>query len=181
MSEQSLPLKVGNPKKYSDEELVAFERTWGICLPEPYREYLKTVGAGCWTNSAVDLLDDWSYNSESLPADYLQKNFPHSHSWNDRSLLTVAGWKSPYFSNSLVCGSIRIRSTGCEGHDILVLAGVHRGEVWHDDRACNGTGIFPVLDQSLRRVSIQQYLNLGSNSLGLVRMFQLAEVDQPRV
>ncbi|MFC7339702.1 SMI1/KNR4 family protein [Haloferula chungangensis] len=160
------------PLKYTEQKLAEFEQAWGIVLPAPYRNYLKEVGGGAGTRSAVDLLEDWSYHPEDLPADFLQRQFPHSGPWNDRSLHSDAGWRAPYFSDDLVCGSIRIRSTGCEGHDILIISGPLRGGVWHDDRACCGTGILPLTDDQNRRVEIGRYLKLGRKDAGLARKIQ---------
>lgn len=146
------------PHVHSESELAAFESQWGVSLPENYRNYLKTVGGGCFTSSKVDLLEDWSYHPDALAKDYLQRPFPHVEAWNDRTLLTDEGWNSPYFSNDWVAGSIRIRQTGCEGRDILIITGSLRGEVWHDDRACNGEGVYPLIDNDGRHLQFDDYI-----------------------
>ena len=154
------------PHVHSEAEISAFEQMWGIILPEAYRSYLKTIGGGCSTRSRVDLLEDWSYHPEALPSDYLHRPFPHDGAWNDRSLITDAGWRSSYFSDDWVSGSISIRRTGCEGRDILIVSGALRGEVWHDDRACNGGGIFPIIEAHGDHLDFDAYISRASKNLG---------------
>ena len=133
------------PHIHTEEELLAFERHWRIQLPSSYRKYLAEHGGGAVTTTRVDLLEDWSYHPEVLAEDYLAQDFPHTEPWNKPELIGYKGWTSPYYSDDLVCGSIRIRSTGCEGHDILIISGSLRSRIWHDDRACTGKGIYPLM------------------------------------
>ncbi len=147
------------PKTHTEAELASFEKTWKIKLPAAYRNYLLKVGGSCIPPSKIDLLEDWEYNPEKLPLDHLSSDFPHSEAWNDKSLFDVAkGYDSSYYDRVHRTGSIPIKSTGCEGFDILVITGPERGNVWHDDRACNGEGIYPLEDKDGNRISIQAYL-----------------------
>ncbi len=153
------PISDHKPKIHTEEELVSFEKTWKIKLPAAYRDYLLKVGGSCIPPSKVDLLEDWECEPDELPADHLSSDFPHFEAWNDMSLFDEAkGYESDYYDRVHRTGSIPIKSTGCEGFDILVVTGPERGNVWHDDRACNGEGIYPLEDKDGNRISIEVYL-----------------------
>lgn len=152
---------LGEPRKHTEAEIVAFETRMGVRLPSSYRQHLMTVGGGCLTSSKVDLLEDWAqpFDVDGLPPGFLQQVFPHVQAWNDRSLLRPElGWNSPYYDSSLICGSMRVKSTGCEGYDLLVVSGPEAGNMWHDDRACGGKGIYPLKDLSGQTLTAEQYL-----------------------
>lgn len=132
-------------RRYSEEELSGFEGRWAIVLPREYHVFLRTIG--CTGPDGLSLLEEWHqpHQVEVFPPDFLCSPFPHHIAWNDRSLLRDArGWASAYYSHDLWRGSIRIRNTGCEGYDMLVVSGPSSGRIWHDDRACGGGGIYPV-------------------------------------
>jgi hypothetical protein len=154
------------PRIYSDSELSEFEKKWGVELPHAYRGHLQTVGVGDFKSRKVDLLEEWDplYDDTRLAEDFLIRSFPHIAAWNDLSLHSKPpSWIAPYFSADLVCGSMRVFSTGCEGHHILVVSGPERGNVWHDDRVCFGTGIYPLKSRSGQRLSMQEYLERGTS------------------
>jgi len=144
-------------RRYTEEELREFETRWNIVLPKLYRTFLKIVG--CTGTAGLMRLDEWQspHDPEDFESDFLSTQFPHRLAWNDRSLKrSDSGFGSPYHSDDLWRGSLRIRNTGCEGYDILVVSGPCAGEVWHDDRICSGGGIFPL------GISLSLYLSLAA-------------------
>lgn len=148
-------------RRYSEQELVEFERAMRIVLPDAYRQYLCQVGAGLFTPSKVSLLEDWCqpYAAEELPADFLAQEFPHNTTWNDMTLLREqAGGQSPYFDRMLFRGSMRIGNLGCEAYDLLVVSGPERGTIWWDERASSRAGIHPRTGPHGGRLRVEDHL-----------------------
>lgn len=133
-----------SPRKYSSEELAAFEREHGITLPEAYREYLMKVGGG--GTAKVSLLEDWCQpeSAGSMPEGFLRTPFPHAGAWDDPT-------REGYFDVRHAVGSMRIVDVGCEEYLLLVLSGPERGNVWVDARASASKGIYPHVTRFLRR------------------------------
>jgi hypothetical protein len=157
------------PRRYTAEEVAAFEHTMRIELPAAYRAYLLDVGAGFMCGSRVALLEEWCepHFPEELPADFLAQPFPHSQAWNDLAIHDAArGWNSPYFDAWLCRGAMRVQSLGCDEYLLLVVSGPERGNMWHDARAVSHIarggdgqrGIFPKASFGGGRVTIEEYL-----------------------
>lgn len=93
-----------------------------------------------------------------MPAQFLERAFPHSDPWNDTSLLDASlGWDAPYFSRDLACGAIRVANAGCERYVLLAVAGPQHGMVWVDARA-DRAGIYPLRDRGGEAVSCRAFL-----------------------
>jgi len=150
------------PKKYTEDELLEFERKHGITLPLDYRNYLIHAGVGFNCDPCnICLLEEWCYPNDEFPADFLSRDFPHTKAWDDKSLAKEGmGWGSPYHDKSLVCGALRIVETGCEGYDLLIVSGPERGNIWHDDRICSGKGIYPLRTRRKSRVTFADYVRI---------------------
>jgi len=134
-------------KRYSPDELRQFEERMSVQLPSAYRQFLLEVGAGDFAFGEISPLEDWCqpYDEDELPKDFLARPFQFSTAWNDLTLLDrAAGWSSRYFDKLWFCGSMRIRNTGCEGYDLLVVSGPQRGAVWCDRRVSESQGIYPL-------------------------------------
>ena len=141
---------------YSSQEIETFELRHRVKLPDSFRTFLIERGAG----RKISLLEEWcqpDFENE-LPAEFLSRPFPHVDAWNDRSLLDDRGWFAPYFDHLLACGAMRITNMGGEQYNLLIVSGAEAGNVWCDDRACNGTGIYPLKAGNRRRVHIDDYL-----------------------
>jgi hypothetical protein len=146
-----------------ERELLDFERTMGVLLPDAYRRYLREVGAGeLNAQQGISLLEEWCQPSspDELPADFLSQPFPFRESWNDLALLDLkAGWDAPYFDEMLFRGSMRIKNRGCEDYHLLVVSGDERGHIWCDERAGSKKGIYPLQRDGRRRVTVDEYLS----------------------
>jgi hypothetical protein len=145
------------PRRYSEHELADFEAAMGIVLPDAYRRYMRDHGAAL----KLSALEEWCQpNSPAdLPPDFLAQPFPHGSPWNDRALFKKEeGWQSAYFDEMLFRGSMRIANLGCEAYDLLVVSGTERGNIWCDERASAGTGIYPRTGPNGDRLRIEEYL-----------------------
>ncbi|MGB8355187.1 MAG: SMI1/KNR4 family protein [Chthoniobacteraceae bacterium] len=155
------------PQKYTDDELNEFEQKYRITLPQDYRDYLIQTGVGCYTDlDGICLLEEWCqpYDEKEFSDDFLTHDFPHTEVWNDRNITKEEmGWRSPYYDNNLACGAMRVVNTGCEGYDLLIVSGPERGNMWYDDRACSGKGIYPLRAKGTNRVSFQEYVRIKKN------------------
>lgn len=154
-------MKVEKNRRYAEAEVVSFEVRMGICLPVAYRRHLMDVGAGHDPLSKVNLLDEWAQPEDEtgFPRDFLQKPFPHEQAWNDRSLFNPQlGSRSPYYDKTLICGAMRVTNTGCEGYHLLVVSGPEAGNMWHDDRACDGKGIYPLKTLNGNTLTFEEYV-----------------------
>lgn len=155
------------PREYREEKLLEFEQKHRITLPEDYRNY--------WLRHRISLRimgpEEWCtpHDEEDLPADFLSKDFPHTKAWDDKSIhKSELGWGSPYYDINLACGAMRIVNTGCEGYYLLVVSGPERGNVWCEDRVCNGRGIYPLRTMWKKRLSFAEYIQL-KNPFALIR------------
>jgi hypothetical protein len=153
----------------------AFERQYGVALPQDYRYFITVIGdGGAGPFYGVfpfgqhdDCHDYCAWDRGHLVGDF-SKPFPHVTDWNlpasfwdnepDLSPETpvevqdklMEAWdkelEEKYWNPSLVNGAIPICHLGCAQRHWLVINGEQRGYVWDDDRSDN-KGLHPVRDE----------------------------------
>jgi len=131
-----------------DDQVVTWERRFGVRLPEDYRSFICRVGNGSLTmgSGIRDLLSLQVPLASSLGA----TPFPHTVSWNpilkcDPKLSSAEERKAietDYFDDCHIAGTIEVL------HDtsipvILVVCGAEKGYLWCDERPFDG-GIYPM-------------------------------------
>jgi hypothetical protein len=129
----------------SNTELVAFEKRFGISLPEEYREFLLRIGNGAPGPPAYGLIklaepskgtaDYRSHTLEGLAS--MRKLFPFTKPWV---------WESGDASDEgtdeqIGNGQLYLGTDGCGMDWFLIVTGPERGNVW---MIC-GEGIQPTL------------------------------------
>lgn len=117
---------------YSHEELDAFEQLHGIVLPDSYRTYLLSVGAGTTRSRDgrpstldVSLLEDWCqpYLEPEPEARFLATAFDP-----DRPRGTESSEVSPSMEGWQ--GAMRVVNLGGESYVLLVVTGPLKGTLW---------------------------------------------------
>ena len=134
-------------KAKSENELLEFEETYGIKLPDGYRAFLKRIGNGGagpyyglepLENSTSDDLDRPSVKDWIDPS----KPFKLIEAWNENGEEETAFDEEEYFSKELLNGVLKISNFGCGISLILIVNGAEYGNIWVDDRG-NDQGIYP--------------------------------------
>jgi hypothetical protein len=166
----------------SDSVVAAFERRYGVSLPEDYRSFVTEVGNG-GAGPYYGVLpfgkddDDHDWEGGGLVGDP-SKPFPHTTAWNlpasfwdgepdwspDTSIeeqdRLMEAWdrelEAHYWNTAIMNGAIPICHKGCALRQWLVIHGDQRGFVWDDYRADNG-GIAPVPSESGKPVTFSDW------------------------
>ncbi|MFZ1083794.1 MAG: SMI1/KNR4 family protein [Terracidiphilus sp.] len=148
----------------SEADVLIFERSNKVSLPEDFRQFLTCVGNGgagpFYGIFPLGKMDDnfglkvWQENDYIVGI--LSERFPHETEWNDLSALPSDGirdkseidrqmevFDSVYWSTSLVNGAIPICHEGCAIRIWLVVTGPQAGNLWEDRRSENG-GLNPL-------------------------------------
>ncbi|HBY88238.1 MAG TPA: hypothetical protein DEO86_20490 [Colwellia sp.] len=142
------------------DELSKFEQSFGITLPEDYRNYINKI-----SNGGDGLLYGFLTLEESievtrrfgkgLPDDIFSTEFPHVSSYNpaedsyweelsdqvSRKEISYEDYISEY--RYVNAGTLPIFSGGCGTFVRLVITGPSRGQIWGDDEH-NDNGYVPV-------------------------------------
>jgi hypothetical protein len=161
----------------AEREVIAFERRYGIRLPEDYRSFLIDVGNGgagphygVFRLGELDGLDDDEPWCEGEFVGLLREPWPHRGPWNllEGELHVPVGLRPDeleaafnardlkYWNEALVAGAIPICHHGCALRDWLVVTGPEAGQVWHDSRA-DGRGLRPCEGADGRRQTFMDW------------------------
>lgn len=156
----------------TETDVCDFEARWRIALPDEFRSSLLPVGNGGAgpgyglypLGKCMHLRELRDCDPETLkPSD----PFPHSLPWNglkdkpdpnnvsDLALYDerAAVFLPRYFDSNWSSGAIPLSTRGCGLKVILVVTGLEKGTVWHDDRAaCEG--IYPVKQSGSERIGL---------------------------
>ena len=161
-----------------ETDLLAFEQSHGIRLPDGYRAFLTQVGnGGQWPWLRVQPFEgigplpwrQWDFGVGNLA-----KPFPHSQPWNDPSgepahpddpdleeeyerLHLI--WSEQYFALSLVDGTIPLHDHGCGRRSWLVVNGPLAGTLWFDARV-DPRGLYPLTDHDGRWLRFLEWVLL---------------------
>lgn len=108
----------------SEQQIIEFEKRYGLQLPKSYRRFLLEIGnGGEWGESNLcSLLSEEHFNQEKL-----LKPFPFENEWI---------WESeedPSASQmeAIAYGNLELTDAGCGQSFHLILNGKCYGEVWH--------------------------------------------------
>jgi hypothetical protein len=160
----------------------AFEKRYGVALPDDYRSFLTEIGNG-GAGPSYGLLpfgkdeDDRDWEGGGLVGDPSEP-FPHTTAWNlPKSFWDGEPNPSPdmppeeedrlweawdreleahYWNPAIMNGAIPICDRGCALRQWLVINGDQKGFIWNDDRADNG-GIAPLLGKSGKPVTFSEW------------------------
>jgi hypothetical protein len=117
----------------AEVDVAAFERLYGVRLPESYRAFLLEVGLGRDCGAYLSTLAEIQGELVMERPGFIQAPFPHTVSWNATDLS-----EDDYFDSRWIEGSVAISEGGCGYYDRLVVTGAARGQVWVDLRAADG-------------------------------------------
>lgn len=132
---------------YPEAELVAFERTHQVALPDDYRAFITTVGNG-GAGPSYGVMPFRGGDSEDYTAyDRIGEPFAYADAFNPTELLDSPDTDTDdadhaYYRAFAFQGSLYICDHGCASRTLLVVSGPCRGEVWADEVA-NDAGIYP--------------------------------------
>lgn len=120
----------------SESQLVAFEKEYGVTLPDQYRDFLRYIGNG-GTTLAGQLypLDVRFREKEKLN---LTRPFPLTEALND-----FPEDEDDETFDAHTSGTICIEDRGCGVTALLVVTGSERGNIWIDGRS-GDYGIYPM-------------------------------------
>lgn len=157
----------------SEAEVLDFEKSHDVRLPEEYRVFLMTVGRG-GAGPAYGLFDlgetDENFGFRSWKekdgfVGTLKTPFPYSEAWNDLAGEpdgTLADTDEDEYERQMTLfeeryyaqldGAIPICHLGCALRQWLIVSGPEAGNVWDDNRADNG-GLAPLKTPSSDRVT----------------------------
>ncbi len=153
-----------------ENEVSDFETRWSISLPDEFRSFLLLVGnGGAGPGYGLYPLGQSMHLRELIDCDSNtlkpEDPFPHTQPWNDLTGKPypnnvsdlglydeqAAAFLPRYFDPKWSYGAIPLSTRGCGLEVILVVTGVERGTVWHDDRAAYD-GIYPVTQAGRERI-----------------------------
>ena len=159
-------------------EVEAFEKRYGIELPEDYRRIITEIGNG-GRGPRYELFPLGEYRSldQAVFADHLAEPFPHQDAWNlpsefwerepdydgmtpeaeeraeeEWDALLIEHYGAPW----IMAGAMPISDLGCGSFEWLVVTGPQRGYVWEDRRADN-LGVAPARDSDGNRVTFADW------------------------
>lgn len=140
-----------NPTKWkldpplTEKQVIGFEKTYDILLPEDYRQFLLEVGQPNFLmtlDKAIFASYHW-YN-DSLPQDLLKRPFLHTKHWREPQL-ELDCLQQVEVEKNAYGGWLAIANAGCTVHDILIITGIERGNIWSEDLG-GGSGFMPYVE-----------------------------------
>ncbi|MEN1987615.1 SMI1/KNR4 family protein [Paenibacillus hubeiensis] len=137
----------------TQEQITAFERKWDIRLPDGYREFLSTIGAGgAGPFYGLEKPEDGVYAVLDYPDELnaISDPFLFTEAWNwdydwyddSKDEDEWAALEHEYYDPKWSAGMLRISNFGCGVSINLIVRGESYGEIWTDDRG-NSNGIYP--------------------------------------
>jgi len=154
-------------------EVEAFERKYGITLPEDYKYFLTEVGnGGAGPFYGVIPLGEWDFKEDVRPGQPLV----HVQAWDlpdsireqepdlepkmspeeeDRLMEKWDKLRDAAYSN-VMDGALPICDRGCGFFQRLVVNGPQKGLIWNDGRA-DDAGIEPLCDPSGRQMTFADW------------------------
>jgi hypothetical protein len=125
--------------------LAAFESQWRVVLPAEFKTVLTEVGNGSGgPYYGLSPLESWCQ--------------PWDPSELDSAILTRPFLPHAPRERAVHDGAMRVCNAGCEHYLLLVVAGPHAGEVWHD-AGVDGLPPFPVLDSRGSSASFSSWIS----------------------
>jgi hypothetical protein len=135
----------------TEAELASFESSFGIQLPNDYRDFIKYIGdGGAVPYYGIETLAHTLYNDLDRKDfdDLLDPSidFPHTEAWNLEFMssdgVDLDKREEIYFDKKWITGVLRVCDFGCGVSINIVVSGQEYGNIWVDDR-CNDGGIYP--------------------------------------
>ena len=110
-----------------EEEILYFENSHNVKLPQAYRMFLQLVGNGC-----KRMLDGRRLNDlESCPQQELSKPFLLEKFWVWEDDERDGDAIEADMQNKVYRGNIELINLGCVNSYNLIITGNHQGEVWN--------------------------------------------------
>jgi hypothetical protein len=136
----------------SKNEILAFEKRYGIQLPADFALFLTEVGNGgagpfYGIEPLEDMLfNDLDYKKKSSKID-LTKPFPYKEPYNidfpeDISDEELEALEKDYYAHYHVNGRLNVSNYGCGVTIGLIVNGEDYGKMWSDDRGSEA-GVYP--------------------------------------
>jgi hypothetical protein len=123
-------------------ELQAFERQFGMKLPQDYADFLTQLGnGGIGPGYGLLSLAEAVKDPEQRCREFLATPFPHTEYFNPYDVDEATPDNECFFDQH-ICGSIALSHHGCGYFDRLVITGPQAGQVWIDSRVSD-QGIEP--------------------------------------
>lgn len=153
----------------TEKEILAFEESHCITLPEDYREFISEIGNGGF-GPGYGLLPldkavvDFKLNNK--PEIPLNKSFRYQDDWNEEWIFSF-DWErgypdddivNAYISTDHISGCLQICHYGHGGTFLLVVNGNEKGHIWFDGRADYG-GLVPKKDAGQRISFAEWYMS----------------------
>ncbi len=125
-----------------ESEVLEFEKSLGVRLPEGYRSFLLEIGNGDETGEKMRgpwlCLLPFQVAQTQIDSD-LSQAFPYTDRWLVANHPDVDPWDEKHKH-----GTLDIGSGGCTINYFLVVSGEERGNVWIDDRGAD-YGLWPLI------------------------------------
>lgn len=168
--------KFGTYTPVPESEIVTFEQKYGITLPQEYRTFLVEIGYG--GTGLYTLEEGFSqigfWDDEERPLNILQRPFRFKHAWHPIDWQTDPSQDLDTIEQLGYEGWLSIHHSGCTVHNILIISGEERGNIWSEDFGGSG-GLIPRIEidgkVTYPHVSWQEKNNHSHKHIGFYKWY----------